>query len=1059
MYNNNYLYVIMDIVKRFFISIALTIIVFMDVANAFGMNKAYFSIYHERGIAADTVLVDSICHGENYIKNGFNLINPGAGNHLDSLKLTGHDGKDSTVYLNLFVGEKYYLEYYEHICQGEEYHGHGFDITNPIIGMNVQQHTEVSMYGCDSVVVLKLMVGEVFHTDIEKTICYGENYYENGFTYHKPAVGDYEDSLVLSTVMGCDSVVRLSLHVKPVYHFNYADTICFGDNYTLHGFRIIEPAAGIVRDSLIYTTKAGCDSTLKLNLYVAPVFDTLFKESICLGETYHSHGFHHENLHVGTLFDTLFLETVNGCDSIVRLELYVAPLFRKTFTDTICVGEDYHEHGFNYDQPNVGWTIDSLMLESVYGCDSVVGLQLYVAPLYDISLFDTICFGESYNEYGFNIQNPETGTVFDSMLLTSHVGCDSTVRLQLYVAPVYDTTFADSICHGENYNMHGFNIENPEVGMTYDTLFLESVLGCDSIVKLELYVNPKFEVAFTDTICHGENYNNHGFVYENPDAGTINDTLFFTTIAGCDSIISLELLVVQTSDTLFIDTICFGESYNEHGFNIINPEIGITIDTLFFADETGCDSMAILNLLVGEVYDLLIFDTTCYGEEYHRYGFDFDSLEVGNTYDTLLLTSIVGCDSTVKLELYVAPTFETLFTDTICFGEDYFEHGFTIYDPQVGLDTFQQHLTTIHGCDSLVELHLYVGALFNISLHDTICFGENYHKYNFNLTKPEAGLHTLSQELLSGAGCDSIVTLNLIVGNLYDTLVTDTICYGESYNENNFHYDNPEPGRYRDTLFLQTIHRCDSVVKLNLYVAPTYSYDVFDSICEGEDYNKYGLEIEKPTPGIHNYTSVLDTYLGCDSIYNVTLKVVHFFVTPEEIQGESFVIISSNLWTGKYDYTIEKIPGCKNYVWSLWVEGDEGLEENTDWKLTYDNNYCEIIVTTPVKSILKVWAGNTCGDVEQTKVLTGTYFDVNEFEPVDAAIYPNPFNNFVVVECPNIEVINLYNTSGQKVKSLTFSKEDQIIMDLSDLNNSLYLLEVITSEGRCVKRVSKSDFR
>lgn len=1049
----------MSIVRRIITSIALTIIVFTGMDNAFGDTGFHFSKYNERVIVADTVLVDTICHGEDYVKNGFVFINPDAGNHVDSLKLIGHDGKDSTVYLDLFVGEKYYLEYYENICQGEEYHGHGFDITNPIIGMNVRQHTEVSMYGCDSIVVLKLMAGEVFHTDIEKTICYGENYYENGFTYHKPAVGDYEDSLVLSTVMGCDSIVRLSLHVKPVYRFNYTDTICFGDNYTLHGFRIIEPAAGIVRDSLMLTTKAGCDSTLKLNLYVAPVFDTLFKESICFGETYNRHGFHHENLHVGTLFDTLFLETVNGCDSIVRLELYVAPLFRKSFTDTICFGEDYHEHGFNYDHPDVGWITDSLMLESVYGCDSVVGLQLYVAPLYNINLTDTICSGESYTEYGFNIQNPGMGLTQDSLLLASNVGCDSTVRLQLYVAPVYDTTFADSICYGENYNKHGFNIENPEVGMIYDTLFLESVLGCDSIVRLELYVASTFETAFTDTICHGESYDGHGFVYENPEVGTIFDTLFLTTTAGCDSIISLELFVAPTFDTLFTDTICFGESYSEHGFNILNPEVGVTVDTLFFTTVTGCDSIAVLNLLVGAVYDSLISDVICYGEEYHKYGFDLDSLEVGTTYDTLFLTSIVDCDSTVRLELYVAPTFETLFTDTICFGESYFEHGFVIYDPQVGLDTFQQHLTTIHGCDSIVELYLYVGSLFNINLHDTICFGESYHKYNFDIIKPEAGLHTMSQELLSGAGCDSIVTLNLIVGSLYDTLVTDTICYGESYNENNFHYDNPEPGRYLDTLFIQTTHRCDSVIRLNLYVAPTYSYDVFDSICEGEDYDKYGLEIKNPGPGTHNYISVLDTYLGCDSVYNVTLKVTHTFATPEEIKGESTVVISNNLWTGKYEYTIERIPGCSDYVWSLWTEGDEGLEENTDWFLTYNNNYCEIIVTTPVESILKVWAGNRCGDVEQTKVLKGSYFDIDEHKYVEAAVFPNPFKDFVNVECKNIEVINLYNASGQKVKSLTFSREDKVVMDLGDLGGSLYLLEVITSEGRCVKQVSKSDFR
>jgi len=649
---------------------------------------------------------------------------------------------------------------------------------------------------------------------------------------------------------------------------------------------------------------------------------------------------------------------------------------------------------------------------------------------------------------------------YDSLLLATNVGCDSTVRLQLYVAPVYDTLFEDSICYGEDYNLHGFNIINPEVGTTRDTLSLESIYGCDSIVRLELYVSPKYEFAFTDTICHGENYDNHGFYYENPNVGRIFDTLFLTTtLVGCDSIISLNLYVAPTHDTLFIDTICQGEDYTQHGFNILNPEPGTTIDTLFLTTTIGCDSIVVLNLLVGEVYDSLISDMICYGEEYHKHGFDLVNLEVGTTLDTLFLTSIVGCDSTVKLNLYVAPTFETLFTDTICFGESYLEHGFIIYDPQIGLDTFQQHLTTINGCDSLVELHLFVGPLFDVKFYDTICYGESYQKYNFNIYKPEVGLHVESQELLTGAGCDSIVTLNLVVGQLYDTVFNVKICEGESYHENNFHYDKPEPGRYFDTLFLQTTNRCDSIVKLNLYVAPVYSYDIYDSICEGDDYYKYGLELIEPEPGTNLHVSNLNTVHGCDSIYNVTLKVTHTYMEPTEIIGESFVLISSNLWTGGYDYTIERIPGCKEYVWSLWVYGDEGWEENTDWQLTYDNNTCHIIVTTPIESTLKVKASNRCGEVEQSKVLKGTYFDIDEINPVDAAIYPNPFNDFISVECRNIEVINLYNAPGQKVKSLTFSKEDKVVIDLGNLGDSLYLLEVITSDGRCVKQVSKSNYR
>lgn len=879
----------MNITKRIVSVVALTISILTSAGNALCEANFEHVLMSGGRPSNDTTFSATICHGEDYVDENFNIENPDPGLHIYSNVIS----PDSTVYLNLLVGETYNLEYYENICDGEEYHGHGFDIYKGGeggygLGMNIFTHNEMTALGCDSIVVLKLIVGMISITDFEETICYGENYYEHGFVFQKPDVGDYNDTVVRQTALGCDSITTLTLHVKPSYNYYYVDTVCSGESYNEHGFSIVEPAAGTILDSLMYVTSSGCDSVSRLTLHVLPSYDTLFNKTICFGENYTEHGFNIEHPAVGTMYDTLFSESIYGCDSIIILKLNVMPVYEESFSDTICFGEEYHEHGFHHYNPSVGLTIDSLMLESTYGCDSVIHLELYVAPVYNILIKDTICFGESYTEHGFNIGHPEPGMVIDSMFL----------------------------------------------------------------------------------------------------------------------------------------------------------------ETDFF----GCDSLVVLNLLVGEVYDSLIRDVACYGDEYHKYGFNFDSLPVGITRDTLFLTSIVGCDSTVKLELHVAPTFETFLTDTICFGESYFEHGFEVYEPEIGFGTYQRKLTSTYGCDSLVELTLYVGEKFDLNIYDTICFGESYHEYNFHLIKPEPGTYIEKQELQTGAGCDSIMTLNLIVGQLYDILFTDTICHGESYDKYNFHYDNPEPGRYRDTVFLQSMHNCDSTVKLDLYVAPVYSFDIYDSICEGEDYDRYGLNIKQPEPGIYEYISPLNTYLGCDSIFNVTFKVNYTYVQPEVIVGESTVIVANNLWTGVYDYYIDSITGCKEYNWILLVNGDE---ENKDWLISYENNYCEITVTTPVETTLKVWAENPCGKVEQTKVLRPSYFDVNEISNIKAAVYPNPFNDFITVECDQIETIKLYNTLGQTVMLQTFNNENKITINLGGLDNSIYLLEVITSEGRFVKQISK----
>lgn len=95
--------------------------------------------------------------------------------------------------------------------------------------------------------------------------------------------------------------------------------------------------------------------------------------------------------------------------------------------------------------------------------------------------YDTICQGVPYNFYGQNIDS--TGT-YTHQFQTSNI-LDSIIYLNILVKPSYhDTIFAD-ICQGETYNQFGFN---DSVSGFY-TQNLQTVLGCDSIVNLNLNVH------------------------------------------------------------------------------------------------------------------------------------------------------------------------------------------------------------------------------------------------------------------------------------------------------------------------------------------------------------------------------------------------------------------------------------------------------------------------------------------------------------------------------------------------------------------------------------------
>jgi hypothetical protein len=122
----------------------------------------------------------------------------------------------------------------------------------------------------------------------------------------------------------------------------------------------------------------------------------------------------------------------------------------------------------------------------------------------------------------------------------STVACDSIVTLNLTVNPYKRSTTDAAVCEGQSYF---FNNQNYfQAGVYYDTL---ATAGCDSIIKLSLTVNPyKRGDTILQFICEGERYefNNRSYT----ETGIYFDTL---TTSGCDSIIALQLTVYPAPST------------------------------------------------------------------------------------------------------------------------------------------------------------------------------------------------------------------------------------------------------------------------------------------------------------------------------------------------------------------------------------------------------------------------------------------------------------------------------------------------------------------------------
>jgi gliding motility-associated-like protein len=129
-----------------------------------------------------------------------------------------------------------------------------------------------------------------------------------------------------------------------------------------------------------------------------------------------------------------------------------------------------------------------------YGCDSIVTLQLTINPSVEIEDNLTLCENQLPYTYGDTVFAPGTSSSATFVLhrFTS-AGCDSIVTLHLTINPTGLTEYYDSVCQNTAYSGYGFSLSEGETNTTGSHIFdhiLTNQFGCDSIIRLHLYVKP-----------------------------------------------------------------------------------------------------------------------------------------------------------------------------------------------------------------------------------------------------------------------------------------------------------------------------------------------------------------------------------------------------------------------------------------------------------------------------------------------------------------------------------------------------------------------------------------
>ena len=257
--------------------------------------------------------------------------------------------------------------------------------------------------------------------------------------------------------------------------------------------------------------------------------------AICAGETFDFFG--QSVTTAGT--QTTILTDQSGCDSVeVTLNLTVNPTFDLTESLTVCANELPIQFG-SQTLSAAGTFTETF--QSQAGCDSTVTLTLNVNPTFNETESLTVCANELPIQFGSQTLTA-AGTFTETF--QSQSGCDSTVTLTLNVNPTFDETETLTVCDSELPIL--FGSQTLSAAGVYSETFL-SQAGCDSTVTLTLNVNPTFNLTVNETIQPGSSFSFGGQSYSS--STTVTET--FQTVAGCDSVVTLVLDVVQTVE-LFV---------------------------------------------------------------------------------------------------------------------------------------------------------------------------------------------------------------------------------------------------------------------------------------------------------------------------------------------------------------------------------------------------------------------------------------------------------------------------------------------------------------------------